>query len=209
MRTLPIMLNVIARRVLLVGGGPVALRKAQALVAAGAYVTLVSPEPMDHAAAPGITHLREPYRPEQLNDTWLVYACTDDALLNARIAADARNARVWVNCVDQPDLCDFFSPAVVTRGDVVAAIGTGGKAPTLAASLKEEFAKLLPENIAEFAEALSEIRQTLLQRNMPMETRRQIMKTLSEPPGYRAFADGGAAALREMAETLETGNTKP
>jgi uroporphyrin-III C-methyltransferase/precorrin-2 dehydrogenase/sirohydrochlorin ferrochelatase len=203
------MLNVIARRVLFVGAGPVALRKAQALVAAGAKVTLVSPEPMDHTAAPEMTHLREPYRPEHLNDTWLVYACTEDASLNARIAADARNARVWVNCVDQPDLCDFFSPAVVTRGDVVAAIGTGGKAPTLAASLKEQLAQLLPENIAEFAEALSEIRQTLLQRNIPMETRRRIMKTLSEPQGYQTFAGSGAAALHEMAEAIEAGNTKP
>ncbi|MGA2266700.1 MAG: NAD(P)-dependent oxidoreductase, partial [Phycisphaerae bacterium] len=121
MKTFPILLNLRGRRVVVVGGGPVGLRRARALAEAQAQVTLVDPAAAADAA--GVTVVRQPYRKELLEGAFLVFACTDDHAVNRQIAADARAAGAMINAADQPDDCDFFLPAVWKDGDVVVAVG--------------------------------------------------------------------------------------
>ncbi|MDB5499158.1 MAG: ysG, partial [Phenylobacterium sp.] len=91
-------------------------------------------------------------------------ASTDDAFAEAAAGA-ARAAHVPVNVVDRPALCDFTTPAVIDRGEVVAAIGTGGASPMLATLLRHDIEARVPEGAgrvaALFAALQAEIRQAL------------------------------------------------
>ena len=196
MKTYAIMLDIRGRRVAIIGGGPVALRKARSALEAGAIVTLVCPDPPANVPA-GAAVVAERYRPEHLAGARLVFACTDDRGVNARIAQDARAAGALVNAVDQPDDCDFFAPALAAFGEVLIAIGTGGSAPSLAGWLRDRVAAAVPEKIAGFAAALGEIRDLLKDRVGDLDARMAIMKHLAGPDMYDRFAAAGPGALRD------------
>jgi precorrin-2 dehydrogenase/sirohydrochlorin ferrochelatase len=219
MKTFPIMLAVGDLRAVVVGGGSVGMRKARALLATGAEVTLIEPAGGDspcfsekHRKAgtdptrrkrgtvpSSLRVIRARYKPSHLRGAKLVMACTDDRELNHRIAVDARAAGAMVNAADQPEDCDFYLPAVVADGDVVVAIGTGGSAPALAASLKRIVAGALPPKAGSFALALSRLRAELRNEIPDPRKRMAIMKRLSQGGGYREFLAGGAKALRVLA----------
>ncbi|MCY2927647.1 MAG: bifunctional precorrin-2 dehydrogenase/sirohydrochlorin ferrochelatase [Planctomycetota bacterium] len=201
MKNYAIMLDIRGRRVAIIGGGPVALRKARSALEAGAVVTLICPDPPADVP-PGTTVVVERYRPEHLAGSMLVFACTDDRAVNARIARDARAVGALVNAVDQPDDCDFFAPALAAFGDVQIAIGTGGAAPSLAGWLRDRVAAAVPEKIADFAAALGELRELLKTRISDLDTRMAVMKQLAGPDMYDRFAAAGPQALRDQMEKL-------
>lgn len=201
MKNYAIMLDIRGRRVAIVGGGPVALRKARSALEAGGLATLICPDP-PASVPPGTTVVAERYRPEHLAGAMLVFACTDDRAVNAQIARDARAAGALVNAVDQPDDCDFFAPALAAFGDVQIAIGTGGAAPSLAGWLRDRVAAAVPEKIADFAAALGELRELLKTRISDLETRMALMKQLAGPDMYDLFAAAGPQALRDQMEKL-------
>jgi len=217
MKTYPIMLDVNGKKAVVVGGGPVGLRKARSLCEAGAAVrliTLAGPPPgapgawgqaQDAGELAGITVINEAYRGELLEGAMLVLACTDDRPLNARVAADARSIGALVNVADRPDQCDFFAPAAVSRGDVVVAVGTGGSAPALAARSQQRSDQILPERLGEFAAALAHISRDLKAEHRQPERRRQIMKDIAGRESYDAFLAGGADALRKRLKELTGG----
>ena len=190
------MLNVTDRLCVVVGAGRVGLRKAEALVRAGASVRLVDPR-RDARAPDGVEHIRRAYEPSVLDGAFLAFACTDDPELNARIAADARRAGALVNAADQPEDYDFFTPAVTRDGNVVVAVGTGGAAPGLAGQLRQTLARALPERIGQFAAVLDELREEVRSAVSDPGRRGRIMKRLAGEQTYRAFLAGGGQAVRE------------
>lgn len=203
MRTFPVMLNLAGRVGVVVGAGPVALRKARALRDAGAKVRLISPNPPKEVSTmEGVAVLAEAYRPEHLSGGVLVFACTNDRALNSQIARDARKIGVLVCAVDQPDDCDFFSPAVARDGDVIVAVGTGGDAPPLARRLADQLQTALPEDIGDFAARVGAIREELRTSDLPDERRREILRELASEETYRAFLAKGPSAVRRRGETL-------
>ena len=202
MKTYPIMLDLTGRKCVVVGGGPIGLRKAAGLASAGAGVLLVDPDAVE-GADDGIERLRAEYDPAQLAGARLVLACTDDAGLNARIADDARRAGALANAVDQPGDCDFFVPAVAGDGDVIVAVGTGGSAPALARRLKDRLARQLPDRIGEFAAALAEARGRIRADVADPDRRARVLKKLAGDDGYDAFIRGGLDALMALAEETE------
>jgi precorrin-2 dehydrogenase/sirohydrochlorin ferrochelatase len=187
--------------VVVVGGGPVGLRKARAAAAAGARVTLVDAQ-ADPQALPGATVIPQPYRAEILAGAMLVFACTEDAALNRRIATDARRLGALVNAANQPDDCDFFLPAVWGDGDVTVAVGTGGLAPSLAVGLRDRLAGSLPKGLGRFAQAVAELRQTLRQRVGDAARRVEILHRLCEPQTLDAFLTEGPKALERRLDQL-------
>ncbi len=200
MKTYPIMLNVAGRRCVVVGAGPVGLRKAEALRRAGADVALIDPDPPPPPAREGIAPLRRRYDKDHLAGALLVLACTNDAALNARIAADARAAGALVNAADQPEDCDFFVPAVAGEGEVVLAVGTGGASPALAAALKDRLARRLPPRVGAFAGALRDARRHVRERVPDAGRRREILTRLAGRAGYKVFMEAGLEGLIELAD---------
>jgi siroheme synthase-like protein len=144
-----------------VGGGTIALRKAQGLVASGAVVTVVSPEFASGFAAGfgdgagDVDLVRRVYRPADLEGAWLVVAATNDPVVQQQIYDEAERAGIWVNSVDDPDRCSFILPAVERRGPVIIAVSTQGRSPSLAGQLRDHIAARLPDGLAEIAETVS------------------------------------------------------
>ena len=202
MKLYPIMLLVEGRQTAVVGGGQVALRKVHSLLQAGAKVRMVTEDAPNEADLLGVEVIVSRYSAEHLAGAALVYACTNDAAVNAQIAADAREAGAIVNCVDQPEDCDFFVPAVVADGEVIVAIGTGGASPALAARLKECVRAALPEQIGEFASLLVQIRDQVKDRVDDVGRRGKILKTLASEPSYQAFLAGGPDAVARILHKL-------
>lgn len=197
MQTFPIMLNVVGRRATVVGGGAVGLRKVRSLLAAGAKIRLVA-RTVDPQELPQLAvDLRlEPYRPELLEGSILVFACTEDRALNSRIACDARRIGALVNAADQPEDCDFYVPSVAWRDEVILAVGTGGASPSLAANLRKRLEAAMPEKIGPFTTLLGQIRQELRSILADERRRGEIMKRLSQDDVYLAFAADGDSAVR-------------
>lgn len=179
----PIIVRLHGRRVLVVGGGTIALRKVEGLLAAGASITVVSPHFVDGfasfegstppdgevvadgATSPGdveLVHRR--YAPSDVVDMWLVVAATDDADVQRQIFDDGEVAGVWVNAVDDPQRCSFILPAVERRGPVIVAVSTQGRSPALAGQLRDYLAERLPADIAEIAERVSDERRSVKER---------------------------------------------
>ncbi|HLF71058.1 MAG TPA: bifunctional precorrin-2 dehydrogenase/sirohydrochlorin ferrochelatase, partial [Dehalococcoidia bacterium] len=160
----PVFIELKGRRVLVIGGGRVAEGKVAGLLAAEAEVTLVAPSLtpalQDHASNGRIRHEAREYRDGDLDEKTydLCFVATDDGAINARVAADAREAHVMVNAADDPANCDFILPAVVRRGDVVIAASTGGTSPALARRLREELTAFLDEDYEPLATPRSQSR---------------------------------------------------
>lgn len=141
---------------LVVGGGAVAARKVKQLRAAGAVVTVVAPRIGDALRRrarddAGIDVRDRCYDTDDLATPHLVVAATDDARLNALIAAEAKARRIPVNVVDQPALCTFIVPSTVDRSPVQIAISTGGASPVLARLLRARLESTIPAAFGKLA----------------------------------------------------------
>ncbi|MCI9119978.1 MAG: uroporphyrinogen-III C-methyltransferase [Oscillibacter sp.] len=131
--------------VLIIGGGTVALRKAEVLLPYGPRLTVAAPEILPELAGiPGLTLLRRPFQPEDLEGIAFAVAATSDREENRRIGALCRQRGIPVNAVDDREACDFIFPSLLRRGPMTVAISTGGASPTAASTLKRQIAELLP-----------------------------------------------------------------
>ena len=145
---LPLIIRSQGLPVLVVGGGAVAERKVNILLEAGCAVTIIASEftpSLNSLAAP---HLKRQQRDFQSGDCRgfpLVIAATHNPRLNEQIAREAQAAGSLVNVVDSPELCTVFFPALFSRGDLEVAVSTGGKAPFLAAALRDRLGPMLVE----------------------------------------------------------------
>jgi len=158
----PVMLDVTDRSCLVVGGGGIALRKAQGLVEEGARVTVVAPEvvdPLVKMAQEGRLSLeRRAYTTGEAVSYALVFAATDDREVNARVFADADDAGVWVNVADDPELCSFHLPGRVRRGPLQLAIASAGEAPFAVRRLRQLFERRFGAEWAEWVAAAGRFR---------------------------------------------------
>jgi siroheme synthase-like protein len=168
----PVFLEMKGRPCVVVGGGTVAERKVEGLLAADARVTVISPELTPALATlkeeGRLHHIARPYREGDLEGYEVAVVATDDGAVNAEVARKGRSAsgRIWVNAVDDPPNCDFILPSVIRRGDIVIAVSTGGASPALARRLREELEAFLNEGYAPLAELLQEVRQELRSRRI-------------------------------------------
>ncbi|MFL6239403.1 MAG: uroporphyrinogen-III C-methyltransferase [Actinomycetes bacterium] len=125
----PLSLDLRDRRVVVVGGGPVAARRARALIAAGASVEVIAPYACEDlrelAAADRLRWLVREYADADLLGAWLVHACADDSDVNASVAADADGAGVWCVRADDAAVSRAHTPAVANADHVTVAVTSG------------------------------------------------------------------------------------
>lgn len=158
----PVMLCVKDRRCLVVGGGGVALRKVQSLVAEGGRVTVIAPEvvePLEAMVRRGQVELqRRDYRDGESSSYSLVFAATDDRDVNRRVFDDAEGAGVWANVADDPELCSFHLPARVQRGPFQVAVASAGEAPFAVRRMRQLLEHRLGPEWGEWIEAAARFR---------------------------------------------------
>jgi len=166
----PILLNIQGKKCLVVGGGEVALRKAQMLVEHGANVEIVSPTfcpELNQLVKDGtIQAIHRDYETEDLNDVFLAVAATDDIKTNEKVATEARKIGILVNVVDKPDISDFIVPSYFRRGDIIVAVSTSGRSPALARKIRGELERDFKAEYAQLAVIANEVRNELKQRGV-------------------------------------------
>lgn len=194
--------KVSGRTVLVVGSGAAAAAKVRLLGETDARIVVVAQEPGGELVADagrlGAEILREPFSASHLAGATLAFAATEDETEDRAIAEAARLARVPVNVVDRPDLCDFITPAIVNRAPLAVAIGTEGAAPVLARHLRARIeAMLSPETgrLAALAESLRAVVATVVPSGEPR--RRFWAKLFDGPVADRALSGDAAGARAE------------
>jgi len=194
MRFLPVFLDLSSGHVVLIGSGTPATGKLHLLRAAGANVRWVSQRAdvaeellaASHYAGRIEIAIGPPEAVDLAGAIAVVSALGDAA--DEAIAARARDLSIPVNVVDRPDLSTFIFPAVVDRGDVVVAIGTGGASPVLARRLREAIEAILPARIGEFAALLHRYRERIARR--PGVSLRRFWEKVIDGPIGAAFLAG-------------------
>jgi siroheme synthase-like protein len=177
MRTHAVFLRLDGRRCVIVGGDATAERKAECCLEAGATVVVIAP-----SVSPGLARLHDVgrlarvargYRQGDLHGAFLAYAVERDPAVLAALREEAERERVLLNVADVPNACTFFAPAIVLRGDLQIAIGTGGNSPTLAARLRRDLDGALGPEYAPYVAILGAVRAAL-----PGARRAEVMERL-------------------------------
>jgi siroheme synthase-like protein len=203
----PLLLDVKDRLIVIIGGGPVAVRKASGLIDAGAnQIRVVAPEIAITMPAV-VQRMTDMYRREHLNGASLVFAATDDAAVNAQVVADAHSMNLLVCRVDDNDdevAADFVNPAAWRRGPVMLTVSTGGS-PALAVKIRDTIAAGLDSRLIELADIARRVRSVI--RNHPRIDpfrRREIFRWLASDEAIAAIKGGvnelGRAALARFPE---------
>lgn len=174
----PVVLDLSGRHCLVVGGGPVAARRARGLLAAGARVTVVSPEVIDAldrlaSSSPPTADLgleRRRYRAGEASGYHLVVTATGVPEVDRAVVSDALAAGVAVNSADGDAPGSVQLPAVHRQGPVVVAVSTGGASPALARWLRDRIAGSLPPSLAVVAGLLEEARAAVREAGRPTDS---------------------------------------
>jgi siroheme synthase-like protein len=185
---LPILIEGSAVRVLLVGGGTVASRKAAVMLEAGAQLRVVAPVISDAlramAASGRVELIERPYVRGDVADAQLVVAATDDRAVNAAVLADAQAASRLVNVADAPADGSFWTMATHRAGDLVVGVSAGG-VPGAAARIRDAIASRFDQRYGRALAELAAVRRILLDRGERDVWRRHATETFGA-----AFCDG-------------------
>jgi precorrin-2 dehydrogenase/sirohydrochlorin ferrochelatase len=182
MRYYPVCLDIRNRECLVVGGGQVGTRKVRTLLACGARVTVVSPEVTEELFRLGkqgqIRIALRDYHCVDLESAFLVIGATDDQELNRRVHQDAEAAHRLCNIADQPNLCNFVLPAVVTQGDLIVAVSTSGRSPAFAKHLRRRLQDQFGPEYSRFLDLMGAIRHRLLAAEHAPEVHKPLFEKL-------------------------------
>ena len=207
MELLPIFLNIRDRKCVIVGGGSVALRKANLLSRAQASVHVISTSISEElevlCRASNGAAMRQPFTPAHLEGAALVIAATDDGAINLAVSAAAKSLNIPVNVVDKAELCSFMMPAIVDKAPVLVAISSSGTAPALTSKLKEMIEIMIPGSIDKLANLLGSYRARVKDTIANLDQRRQFWQDLleSEVPEL-IYAGNEDAAIEAIEQRL-------
>jgi len=185
----PIMLNMSGQQAVIIGGGDVAARKLSDLILAGANIKIISPEFNDEIIKVSelfkdrITLIKRKYEKNDLDAALLVFSATNDADINREIFNDAKERNILINAADDPSNCSFYIPSFIRRGDLILSVSTSGASPAMAARLRREIEKHIPENIEIILERLNKARILLKEDkafyNIDSSQRGEILKKIT------------------------------
>ena len=161
----PVCLNVSGKRCVVIGGGPVSLRKVKALLENGAEVEVVSPhlcpELSELSWINKIRTRQKEFEPGDIEEAFLVIAATDSRASNRDIAEEARRRRIPVNAVDDPETSDFIIPSYLNRGSLTIAVSTGGASPALSRKIRTALEDDFGAEYSQLTELVGEVRSEL------------------------------------------------
>ncbi len=208
MDSFPVFLKLKTRPCLVVGGGVVARRKIQQLLAAGATVSVVAPEieslVNNLKEAGQIQYLEQTYDESCLENMELVIAATDNKELNNLIAEQAKQKNILVNVVDNPEAGSFIMPSVVDRSPVIVAVSTGGASPVLARLLRARLETLIPSSYGKLATLIARFRDKVKQQYPDMKQRRRFWEhVLQGSVAEMLYAGREKQALALLEQQLE------
>lgn len=191
----PVFLKVAGKKAVVIGGGPVAARKAATLASAGALVTVISPvlcPELEAMLASGtILHERRAYAPGGIEGAALVIAATDDPAVNAEACRASNLLGIPSNSVRPPDAGNFIVPSTIKRGGLTIAVSTGGGCPALSKRIRKDLEAFIGDEYGPFLEFLEEARAAL-KEHLPEEAARAgALTDMVESGLIDTFRDSG------------------
>ena len=207
MEYLPLFHQLREQPVLLIGGGEVALRKARLLAQAGARLRVVTlklhPELEKLLEQTGGVYQLRGWQAGDCQGHVLVVAATENSMLNAEVAAEAKALHVPVNVVDTPELCSVIFPAIVDRSPLVVAVSSGGHAPVLARLVRAKIETVLPAAYGKLARLAQKYRQAVKKRFGDLQQRRVFWEEpLQGPIAEQVFAGNFGQAEQMLQDKL-------
>ena len=195
----PMFLKLANRQCLVVGAGKVGEPKIGGLLDTGARIRVValeaSPTVREWAREGKIDLELRSFRPDDLDGTFVAVVATSSRALNERIYAEAQMRHVLCNVVDVPDLCDFFYPAVVRRGDLQIAVSTAGQSPSLAQKIRQQLEKQFSPGYSEWVAELGTTRKLILASDLDKQRKLDLLHSLAS----REALEAALAELPELA----------
>lgn len=187
---------------LVIGGGPLAAPKIEALLRAQARLTVLAPELDPRLEASRFTwHVRD-FRPGDLRGFFVAIAARPDTSLNAQIFAEGESEGVLVNCHDDPAHCRFIFPALHRQGRLTVAISTGGACPALAVRLRDRAAAEAGAEYAIFLDWMASLRERLARLEPDFERRRLLWYRLVDSPALALLRDGRTDEARAAVDAI-------
>ena len=217
MADFPLFIKMDGRKVMVIGGGSVALRKIRILTDYGADIRIISGEVRNElkmmAEAGRLEWQKENLTEKhlsELDEAFLVICASNDETVNAMAANYCQRRHILVDCAKPGENSDCVFPSVVRRGNVVVGISTSGRVPALTRHLREKIEAVMPEWYGDFERALRDKRRQLKQSDLSQGERRQSLRQWiaeeekirekgresyenrneKEPSGYGADGDG-------------------
>ena len=198
----PMFLKLKGKRCLVVGAGNVGEPKIEGLLETGALVRVValqaSPVVREWARGGKIELELRAFTADDLRDVFLAVVATSSRSLNERIYHDAQVRGVLCNVVDVPDLCDFFYPSIVRRGDLQIAVSTAGQSPSLAQKIRQQLEKQFGPGYAAWVAELGATRKLILASPLEKQQKLDLLHSL-------ASREAVEAALAELGELVGKG----
>ncbi|MCG5243274.1 bifunctional precorrin-2 dehydrogenase/sirohydrochlorin ferrochelatase [Azospirillum doebereinerae] len=169
----------------LAGNGPLAVRRLTQLREGGADPVVYSPEPdAEFAALAGERLVRALPFDRDLDAVRVLFVMGLDPAVETTLAKLARSCGVLVNVEDVIPLCDFHSPSVVRRGDLLLTVSTGGRSPTLASLLRQRLETLFPEIWSDRLRQIAGLRDQLRKDGASMAAIAKATKSLVTREGW-------------------------
>lgn len=179
----PIFLKLEGHKVLVVGGGLIAQQKIEAVLRSATDVTVIAPQITPRirlwAHQGRLKHIALSFNPGMAGGYFLVIAATDSEELNRSIYEEARQGGALSNAVDDPGYCDFYAPAVVSRGEFQIAISTGGNSPALAQSVRKELEQKFGPEYESWTAWLGRMREAIRNLLPRSERRKELLHLLA------------------------------
>lgn len=199
----PMFLKLEGRQCLVVGSGRVGEPKIEGLLETGARIRVVSldasPAVREWARTGKLELELRSFSDDDLNGAFLAVVATNSRTLNERIYREAQRRGVLCNVVDVPDLCDFYYPAVVNRGDLQIAVSTAGKSPSLAQKIRQQLEKQFGLGYAAWVAELGETRRLILASDLDKERKLDLLHSLAS----REALEAALAETPELAAKAE------
>jgi len=210
MNYFPVFFDLKSLKVLIVGGGEVALRKLALLERAGACITVVAPKVLPdfeaRAAAGKIELALREFVPEDLDGARLVIVATSRRAVNRWIANLSEARAIPVNVVDDREASRFIVPAIIDRNPVLVAVATEGTSPVLARRLRERLEAMIPKRIGELALWLRALRHAARRRLRDTDARRRYFEAIVDGAAARRFTAGDVHGAQRIAQQLLAGS---
>jgi precorrin-2 dehydrogenase / sirohydrochlorin ferrochelatase len=199
----PVFLKLEGHKVLIVGGGVIAEQKIEAVLRSATDVTVLSPQitPLiqrwrDQGR---LKHTAQEFQPGMTKGYFLVITCTDSGAVNRAVYKEAREFGALSNAVDDPGYCDFYAPAVVSRGDFQIAISTGGNSPALAQKVRKNLEEEFGPEYEPWAAWLGRMRDAIRSVLPSTESRKELLHLLAlcKPAKINQQSPGGNYGVLE------------
>ncbi len=202
----PIYLELSGRRVVIIGAGAVAVRKARTVLEAGARLVVIAEQINDMPAwlcsCSDAELVKSRYSKEYLAGAVLVIASTNKSKLNKQIYKDCQELEILCNVVDVPELCDFFVPAVTKCGGLQIAVGTDGHCPAYARHIRKKLEKTFTAKHGEFLAELGPMRKQIIENVPDAADRKTLLGQLVDDKSFEYFTENGPDKWRGYANEL-------